>query len=44
MCIRDRGYLLAKETEFKMIRIIMAGRRAGLGYEEIKGRLRLLYV
>ncbi|MBC8536061.1 V-type ATPase subunit [Feifania hominis] len=38
------GYLLAKETEFKMIRIIMAGRRAGLGYEEIKGRLRLLYV
>lgn len=35
------AYIAAKETEFKNIRIIAAGRAAGLSHAAVKGRLRL---
>jgi V/A-type H+-transporting ATPase subunit C len=38
------GYLLAKENEIKMIRIIMVGKINHLATEEIKERLRDVYV
>lgn len=38
------GYLLAKENEFKIIRIIMVGKINQLPVEEIKERLRDVYV
>jgi V/A-type H+-transporting ATPase subunit C len=38
------GYLLAKENELKLIRIIMVGKINRLPTEEIKERLRDVYV
>lgn len=38
------GYIIAKETEFKNIQIIVAGKDAGLSAERIKERLRKPYV
>ena len=38
------GYLVAKEIEFTAVRVIMAGRMAGLGGETIRERLRETYV
>jgi len=37
------GYIIAKETEFKNIRIIMAGKSAGLSSDKIRERLRKTY-
>ena len=38
------AYLLAKETEYKVISMILAGRQTGLDANSIKERLRALYV
>ena len=38
------AYLLAKETEYKVISMILAGRQTGLPANSIKERLRALYV
>ena len=38
------GYLLAKETEYKVISIILAGKTAGLPGDTIRERVRSLYV
>ena len=38
------GYLVAKEIEFTAVRVIMAGRMAGISGETIRERLRESYV
>lgn len=38
------AYLLAKETEYKVVSMILAGRQTGLSANSIKERLRALYV
>ncbi|MBQ3077289.1 MAG: V-type ATPase subunit [Clostridia bacterium] len=38
------AYLLAKETEYKVVSMIIAGRQTGLDAQSIKERLRALYV
>lgn len=38
------GYLYAREAEITAVRIIMAGRMAGLDGETIRSRLRATYV
>ena len=38
------GYLIAKEAEWTSVRIVMAGRLAGLSADAIRERLRDTYV
>jgi V/A-type H+-transporting ATPase subunit C len=38
------GYMMAKENEVKIVRIILAGKLAGLSSETIRKRLRQSYV
>jgi len=38
------GYILAKENEVNVVRIILAGRLSGLSRDQIRGRVRELYV
>ena len=38
------GYLIAKEAEWTAVRIVMAGRLAGLSADAIRERLRDTYV
>lgn len=38
------AYLLAKETEYKVVSMVLAGRQTGLSANSIKERLRALYV
>ena len=38
------GYLIAKEAEWTAVRIVMAGRLAGLSADAIRERLRDAYV